>query len=106
MIINFDNITEKKMKEHNQNCLKTPNHPYWILTTGGSESGKTNSLFNLIIHQPDNGKIYLYAKDLCEAKYQLLIYKRESACLKHFNNLKLFIEYSSDMDDINKNIEK
>ena len=42
---------------------------------GGSESGKTNSLFNLINHPPDIDKIYLYAKDLFEAKYQFLIKK-------------------------------
>ena len=38
-------------------------------------SGKTNALFNLINHEPDI--IYLYAKDPYEAKYQLLINKRE-----------------------------
>ena len=37
---------------------------------GGSGSGKTNSLFNLINQQPDIDKIYLYAKDLHKAKYQ------------------------------------
>ena len=42
---------------------------------GGSESGKTNSLFNLINHRPDIDKIYLYTKDLFEAKYQFLIKK-------------------------------
>ena len=45
---------------------------------GGSGSGKTNSLFNLINQQPDIDKIYLYAKDPYEAKYQLLINKIES----------------------------
>ena len=30
---------------------------------GGSGSGKTNALFNLISHQPDIDKIYLYAKN-------------------------------------------
>ena len=39
------------------------------LITGGSAFGKTNSLFNLINQQPDIDKIYLYAKDPCEAKY-------------------------------------
>ena len=45
--------------------------------------------------------IYLYAKDPYEAKYQLLINKRES---KRLNDSKAFIEYSHDMDDIYKNI--
>ena len=72
---------------------------------GGSGSGKTNSLFNLINQQPDIDKIYLYAKDPYEAKYQLLINKRESTGLKYLNDSKAFIEYSNDMDDIYKNIE-
>ena len=45
-------------------------------------------------------------KDPYEAKYQFLINKRESTALKHFNDSKAFIEYSNDMDDINKNIEE
>ena len=45
---------------------------------GGSGSGKTNALLNLINHEPDIDKIYLYAKDPYEAKYQLLINKIES----------------------------
>ena len=43
---------------------------------GGSGSGKTNSLFNLINDKPDIDKLYLYAKDPYEAKYQSLINKR------------------------------
>ena len=73
---------------------------------GGSGSGKTNSLFNLINQQPDIDKIYLYAKDPYEAKYQFLINKRESTGLKHLNDSKAFIKYSNDMDDIYKNIEE
>ena len=38
-------------------------------------------MLNLTNHEPDINKIYLYAKDPCEAKYQLLINKRESTGL-------------------------
>ena len=65
------------MKEHNPNWQQFPDHPYRILITGGSVSGKVNSLFNLINHQPDIDKSYLYAKDPLEAKYQFLINKKE-----------------------------
>ena len=65
------------MKEHNPNWPQILDHPYRILIIGGAGSGKTNLLFNLIIHQPDIDEIYLYAKDSYEAKYQLLINKRE-----------------------------
>ena len=65
------------MKEHNPNWQQFPDHPYRILITGASVSGKVNSLFNLINHQPDIDKSYLYAKDPLEAKYQFLINKKE-----------------------------
>ena len=51
-------------------------------------------------------EMYLYAKDLFEAKYQFLINKRESTGLKHFIYFKAFIEYSNDTDDIYKNIKE
>ena len=65
---------------------------------------KQNHCFNLKSQQPDIDKTYLYAKDPYEAKYQFLMNKRESTDLKHFNDFKAFIEYSSDKDDIYKNI--
>ena len=66
---------------------------------GGSGFGKTNTLLNLISLQPDIDKIYLYAKDPYEAKYQLLIKKR-GVCLKHSCYSKAFVEYSNVKDDI------
>ena len=63
-------------------------------------------MLNLINNEPDIGKTYLYAKYLHEAKYQLLINRTESTGLKYLNDSKAFIEYSSDMDDIYKNIER
>ena len=63
------------MKGHNTNWSQITDHPYRILIIGGSGSGKTNSLFNLISQQRDIDKIYLYTKDPYEAKYQFLIIK-------------------------------
>ena len=63
---------------------------------GGSGSRKTNSLLNLIKNQLDIDKIYLYAKDWFEAKYQFLINKRESIFLYPINNIQ----------DIYKNIDE
>ena len=48
----------------------------------------------------------MYAKDPYEARYQLIINKRESTGLKHLNDPKAFIEYSNDMQDVYKNIEE
>ena len=61
-----------------------------IFLTTHTESEKTNALLNLISHQPDIDKIYLYAKELHEAKNQLLINKREGAGKKHFAGSKAF----------------
>ena len=55
---------------------------------------------------PDIDKIYLYAKDQYEAKYQFLISKRKSTEFKHFNDPKAFIEYSNDMQDVYKIIDE
>ena len=63
-------------------------------------------MLNLVNHEPDIDKIYLCAKDPYEAKYQLLVNKRESTDLKYFNYWKDFIEYSNDVDGIYKNIEE
>ena len=47
-----------------------------------------------------------YAKDQYDAKYQLLVNKLESVSLKHFDDLKAFIEYSSDIDDVYESINE
>ena len=57
-------------------------------------------------NQPDIDKIYLYAKDLHETKYQYLTNKREKVGLKHYDDPKDFIQYSNDMQDVYKNVEK
>ena len=62
-MINFDNYTNENIIEHNSKWPYIPDHPYRIIIIGGSGSGKTNALLNLINNQPDIVKIYLYAKD-------------------------------------------
>ena len=66
--------------------MRISDHQYRIITIGGFDSGKTNALLKLIWHKPDIDKIYLYAKNLYEEKYQLLINKRKGAGIKHFND--------------------
>ena len=70
------------------------------LIVSGSGSGKTSTLLNLINEQNDIDKIYLYAKDLSEPKYEFLIKKCENAGIKHLNDPKAFIECSNTMDDV------
>ena len=104
-MINFDNYTNENKTEHNLKWPHIPDHPHRILVVGVSGSGKTNALLNLINNQPDIEKIYLYAKDPYDAKYQYLINKCEKVGLDHFKDPKAFIEYSNDMQDVYKNIE-
>ena len=91
-MFNLDDITNENNKEHNNKWSYIPSHPYTILTTGGSGSGKVNALFNLIKKQQDIDKIYLHAKDLSEPKFEFLIKKREDAGIKHLNDSNEFIE--------------
>ena len=103
-MFNLDDITNENNKEHNKKWPFIPDHPYRILIIGGSGSGKTNALLNLIKEQDDIDKIYLYAKDLSEPKYEFLIKKCKDAT-KHLNDLKAFIECSNTMDDVYENID-
>ena len=95
-MINLDNIVSKKntsSSEHN-------NWPYRMLIIGPSGSGKTNTLLRLINDLHPIEKIYLYAEDLREPKYEYLINKKEQAGIKNLNDLHAFIEYSDDMNDV------
>ena len=81
-MFDLDAITNKNNKDD------VKKWPYRLLIIGPSGSRKTNALLNLI--QQDNNnlidKIYLYAKDLSEPKYQFLIKKREDAGIKNLND--------------------
>ena len=83
-------------------------HPYRIIITGGSGSGKTNTLLNLIKKQDYHDvidKTYLYARDLSEPKYEYLIKKREDAGIKHLDNPNAFIVCSNTIDDVYEDID-
>ena len=58
----FGYITKEHIIEHNPNWPEIPDHPYRILIIGGSGSGKTNALLNLINHVLNIDNIYLYSK--------------------------------------------
>ena len=103
-MINLDSNTNKNNKKHDEKWPYIPDHPYRILMTGGSGSGKTNQLINLINKQNDVDKIYLYARDLSELKYEYLIKKRVDVGIKHVNNSNAFIKCSSTMNDVYENI--
>ena len=73
--------------------------PYRTVIVERFGSRKTNALLNLINHEPDIDKSFLYTKDPNEAKYKLIT-ERESTSIKYLNDFKAFIKYSNDMDDV------
>ena len=59
-MFNLGSITNENNNKHNEKWPYIPDHPYKIITIGGSGSGKTTALINLINEQDDIYKIYLY----------------------------------------------
>ena len=55
-------ILQTKTTKNNEKWPYIPDYPYRILIIGGSGSGKTSALLNLVNEQDDIDKIYLYAK--------------------------------------------
>ena len=74
-MINFDDYASENKTEHNRNW------PYRILIIGGSGSGKTNVLLDLIENQPEIDKIVV---------------------TNHFNDPEAYTEYLNDMHDVYK----
>ena len=87
------NYDESVEINHNPNWSYICDHLYRILVIGGSGSGKTNVLLNLMKYQrPDIEKIWLCIKDPFESKYQLLINRREKLRIKALKNPKAFMK--------------
>ena len=101
---NLDSITNENNKEHNEKWPFVPDHPYRIMIIGGSGSGKTNALLNLINEQYNIDRIYLYAKDLSEPKYEYLIKKHQNAGIKYLNDPNAYTECFNTIDDVYENI--
>ena len=106
-MLNLDDIISNKKENKDNDWL------FRMLIIGPSGSGKINTLLHLINNFHPIDKIYLYAKDTEEKKYQYLINKREQAGIKNLNDPHVSIEYSNDMNDVldyinnyNKNRDK
>ena len=95
MLILDDIVSNKKTSSSENNIW-----PFRMLIIEPSGSGKTNTLLHLINNSHPIDKIYLYAKDTDEKKYQFLKNKREQAGIKNLNDPHAFIEYSNDMNDV------
>ena len=102
-MLNLDDIVSNKKIKEDTTGLSYSERNDWsfrMLIIGPSGSGKTNTLLHLVNNLHPINKIYLYAKDIDEKKYQFLINKREQAGIKNLNDPHAFIEYSDDMDDV------
>ena len=99
-MLNLYNIISNKKKSSSEN----DDWPFRMLIIGSSGSGKTNTLLHLIDKFHPIDKMYLYAKDTDEEKYQYLINKREQAGIKNFNDPYAFREYSNDIIDVLEDI--
>ena len=58
-MINVDDYASENKTQHNLKWPYILDHPYRVLIIGGSGSGKTNSLLNVINNKPHIDKIYL-----------------------------------------------
>ena len=99
-MLNLDNIVSNKNTSSSERNI----WPFRMLIVGPSGSDKTNTLLHLINNLHPIDKIYLYAKDIHEPKYEYLNNKREQAGIKNLNDPNAFIEYSDDMKDVLDNI--
>jgi len=91
----FSKIIKKENKDLQldivQNPPHLPQHPFRMIINGSSGSGKTNLLLNLLFNAEYSlnfHKIYLYAKDLTEDKYEWLSKKMEK--IKNVNGGDIF----------------
>ena len=73
-MLNLDDIVS-----NNKSSSERNDWPFRMLIIGPSGSGKTNTLLHLINNLRPIDRIYLYAKDIGEDKYNYLINKREQA---------------------------
>ena len=97
-MFSLDVNTNENNVKHNLKWPYIPDHPHRMLIIEGSRSGKTNALLNLIQEQDSDVlivKIYLYAKNLNEPKYILLIRKCKEAgmCLIKSKSINRIFKY-------------
>ena len=103
-MINFD-LVNNNIKNNNTNNIYSYTHPFRILIISPSGSGKTNLLRDIINEREDIDKIYLFARNLNEHKYELLINTRKKGGINHYNDENEFIESFDSMDYVFFNID-
>ena len=67
----YDYSVPNEFADKNQHPLM-PIHPFRLVITGESGSGKTNLLINLILNYLNFDRLYICSKDINESKYETL----------------------------------
>lgn len=109
--INYDDYYKTSIKPHNSDWPYTPDLLFRTIIVGGSGTGKTNMLFNLIRRLMANNdtfidKVYLYVKDPEEPKYKHFIKNRKEIGESETGDPNMFVEVSSSLDDVHNDINQ
>ena len=110
LIPNYDNLLNKKNKfEQLHNFM--PSKSFRLLICGPSGSGKTNALVHMLLKPLIYyDKVYLYAKNIDQDKYQLLSNKLNKVAKKNKFTIDKIYEYSNDkikdVDELENKLQK
>jgi hypothetical protein len=104
---NFDDVIKQdpdiERLDFVQNEPFLPQHPFRLVINGASGSGKTNQLLNMLFHDVytlNYHKVYLYAKDFSEDKYQYLIKEFEKIAERAGVPVEEIFVHSDKLDEI------
>jgi hypothetical protein len=111
LIPNYDNLIDKKKNNFKRLYDYMPSKSFRMLICGPSRSGKTNALVYMLLSPLIYyDKIYLYAKNIDQEKYQLLDNEMNKLAKKHKINVKEIYEYSNDdikdVDELENKLQK
>ena len=111
LIPNYDNLINKKGNNFKRLYNYMPNKSFRLLICGPSGSGKTNALIHMQLEPlVYYDKVYLYAKNIDQEKYQLLSNELNKVAKKNKFLIDKIYEYSNDeiqdVDDLENKLQK
>ena len=110
LIPNYDNLLNKK-NNFKQLYNFMPSKSFRLLICGPSGSGKTNALVHMLLKPLIYyDKVYLYAKNIDQDKYQLLANELNKVAKKNKFSIDKIYEYSNDkikdVDELENKLQK
>ena len=111
LIPNYDNLIDKKKNNFKQLYNYMPSKNFRMLICGPSGSGKTNALVHMLLKPLIYyDKIYLYAKNIDQEKYQLHANELNKLSVKNKFSVDEIYEYSNssikDVDELENELQK